>query len=126
LELVVILLPAFYFGGKMPRLTRIKGRNLPLSGPVTLTKVDGLSGWDLYGSDTAEVTIGMAAYEKSPVHGYGNRYTPYWGISVVGVNNQRKSIVFDSIEDIDNLISMLQRFKESGDLEALKFRSAVR
>lgn len=98
----------------MPRYTRPTGRHLRLPNDVKLDKRGGVPGWDLQGQDIAEITVGMA------------KGAPYWGLSVVGVNNQRKSILFDSPDQLDALITMLKKFRQDADWDSMLWKQAVR
>ena len=89
------------------------GYRLQVTPDMKVKKELVINGWDLTGNNTASIAVGTCTN------------APYWGICVVGVNNQRKSVVFDNEEDLDLLIKQLQHFKETADFDAMRWRQAV-
>lgn len=93
---------------------RVPNYNITAPKDMKIKKELILYGHDLHGDNIASIAVGTCTN------------APYWGICVVGVNNQRKSIVFDNEEDLDMLIKQLQHFKATADFDAMRWRQAVR
>ena len=84
-------------------------------GELKLRKEIIMEGHDLQGEPIGEIAIGVA--EKGH---------PYYGISLVGVNNQRKCVVFQDPAQLDTLIEMLAEFRNSDSFLAWSWQQAVR